>query len=84
MGLAHPTRRQANHDVPEAGRLAETSAALIIQGASIYGIPLSTTHVISTSIMGVGAMKRFSGVRWGVVERERGASRSVGQRLALL
>ena len=54
---------------PVHGFAAETSAALIIQGASIYGIPLSTTHVISTSIMGVGAVKRFSGVRWGVVER---------------
>ena len=40
------------------------AAALIIQVASLYGIPLSTTHVISTSIMGVGAMKRFSGVKW--------------------
>src|SRR6184192_279826 len=48
---------------------AETSAALIIQGASYYGIPLSTTHVISTSIMGVGAVKRFSGMKWRVVER---------------
>jgi PiT family inorganic phosphate transporter len=54
---------------PVHGFAAETSAALIIQGASIYGIPLSTTHVISTSIMGVGAVKRFSGMRWGVVER---------------
>src|ERR1700704_255274 len=54
---------------PVHGFAAETSAALIIQGASFYGIPLSTTHVISTSIMGVGAMKRFSGVKWTVVER---------------
>jgi PiT family inorganic phosphate transporter len=54
---------------PVHGFAAETSAAFIIQVASIYGIPLSTTHVISTSIMGVGAVKRFSGVRWGVVER---------------
>jgi len=54
---------------PVHGFAAETSAALIIQGASLYGIPLSTTHVISTSIMGVGAVKRFSGVRWTVVER---------------
>ena len=51
------------------GFAAETSAAVIIQTASIYGIPLSTTHVISTSIMGVGAAKRFSGVKWTVVER---------------
>jgi PiT family inorganic phosphate transporter len=54
---------------PVHGFAAETTAALIIQIASIYGIPLSTTHVISTSIMGVGAMKRFSGVKWTVVER---------------
>jgi PiT family inorganic phosphate transporter len=54
---------------PIHGFAAETSAALIIQVASIYGIPLSTTHVISTSIMGVGTVKRFSGMRWTVVER---------------
>src|SRR5881296_1333227 len=54
---------------PVHGFAAETTAALIIQGASYYGIPLSTTHVISTSIMGVGAVKRFSGMRWRVVER---------------
>ncbi len=54
---------------PVHGFAAETTAALIIQGASLYGIPLSTTHVISTSIMGVGAVKRFSGVKWTVVER---------------
>jgi PiT family inorganic phosphate transporter len=54
---------------PVNGFAAETSAALIIQVASLYGIPLSTTHVISTSIMGVGVVKRFSGMRWTVVER---------------
>ena len=54
---------------PVHGFAAETSAALIIQTASVYGIPLSTTHVISTSIIGVGAAKRFSGVKWTVVER---------------
>lgn len=54
---------------PVHGFAAETTAAVIIQVASSYGIPLSTTHVISTSIMGVGAVKRFSGVRWSVVER---------------
>ena len=54
---------------PVHGFAAETTAALIIHVASVYGIPLSTTHVISTSIMGVGAMKRFSGVKWLVVER---------------
>jgi len=54
---------------PVHGFAAETTAALIIQTASYYGIPLSTTHVISTSIMGVGAVKRFTGIRWTVVER---------------
>src|SRR5213595_2586385 len=54
---------------PVHGFAAETTAAVIIQAASYYGIPLSTTHVITTSIMGVGAVKRFSGMRWTVVER---------------
>ncbi len=54
---------------PVHGFAAETTAAVIIQAASSYGIPLSTTHVISTSIMGVGAVKRFSGVKWALVER---------------
>jgi PiT family inorganic phosphate transporter len=54
---------------PVHGFAAETTAAVIIQAASSYGIPLSTTHVISTSIMGVGAVKRFSGVKWTLVER---------------
>jgi PiT family inorganic phosphate transporter len=54
---------------PVHGFAAETTAAVIIHGASTLGIPVSTTHVISTSIMGVGAMKRFGAVKWGVVER---------------
>jgi PiT family inorganic phosphate transporter len=54
---------------PVHGFAAETTAALIIHGASTIGVPVSTTHVISTSIMGVGATKRLSAVKWGVVER---------------
>lgn len=54
---------------PVHGFAAETTAALIIHAASTLGIPVSTTHVISTSIMGVGTVKRFSAVKWGVVER---------------
>lgn len=54
---------------PVHGFAAETTAAAIIQTASHWGIPLSTTHVISTSIMGVGATKRFSAVKWGIVGR---------------
>jgi PiT family inorganic phosphate transporter len=52
---------------PVHGFAAESTAAMIIHSASTFGIPVSTTHVISTSIMGVGAMKRFSAVKWGLV-----------------
>jgi PiT family inorganic phosphate transporter len=51
---------------PVHGFAAETTAATIILGASTLGIPVSTTHVISTAIMGVGSSDRFSAVRWGV------------------
>jgi inorganic phosphate transporter, PiT family len=54
---------------PVNGFAAETTAALVICGASSLGVPVSTTHVISTSIMGVGATRRLSAVKWGVVER---------------
>ena len=54
---------------PVHGFAAETTAALVIHGASQIGVPLSTTHIISTSIMGVGATKRLGAVKWGVVER---------------
>ncbi len=54
---------------PIHGFAAETTAAVIIQAASHLGIPLSTTHVISSSIMGVGATKRLSAVKWGIVGR---------------
>lgn len=48
------------------GFSAEMATGATIQLASFLGIPISTTHTISTAIMGVGATKRFSGVRWGV------------------
>ncbi len=51
---------------PVHGFAAETAAAMTIELASRLGIPLSTTHTISTAIMGVGATRRFSAVRWGV------------------
>jgi PiT family inorganic phosphate transporter len=54
---------------PVHGFAAETTAALILHGTAVIGVPVSTTHVISTSIMGVGATKRLSAVKWGVVER---------------
>lgn len=51
---------------PVHGFAAETGAATVIEIASRFGIPLSTTHTISTAIMGVGCTRRFSAVRWGV------------------
>jgi PiT family inorganic phosphate transporter len=48
------------------GFAAETSGALVLQGASILGIPVSTTHTITSSIVGAGAVRRISAVAWGV------------------
>jgi PiT family inorganic phosphate transporter len=48
------------------GFSAEMAAATTIEVASRLGIPLSTTHTISASIMGVGATRGLSAVRWGV------------------
>lgn len=54
---------------PIHGFAAETSSSLVLFLASHFGIPVSTTHNISSSVMGVGAARRFSAVRWTVVER---------------
>jgi PiT family inorganic phosphate transporter len=54
---------------PIHGFAAETTAAGVIIGSSLLGIPVSTTHCVSGSIMGVGATKRFSTVRCGVARR---------------
>jgi len=51
---------------PVHGFAANLSAAGVIELASHLGIPVSTTHVASAAIMGIGATKRFSAVRWGV------------------
>ena len=51
---------------PVHGFAAQTAAASVIEVASQLGIPVSTTHCISTSVMGVGATRRLSAVRWGV------------------
>jgi PiT family inorganic phosphate transporter len=54
---------------PFSGFCAETGGAATVILASIWGIPVSTTHTITGSIIGVGATQRFSAVRWGVAER---------------
>lgn len=51
---------------PIGGFAAETGAAIVIETMTHFGAPVSTTHVISTSIMGVGASKRFSAVKWAL------------------
>ena len=54
---------------PVHGFAAETAATAVILGASSLGMPVSTTHVITTSIMGVGATRRLTAVRWGVARK---------------
>ena len=54
---------------PIHGFASETTAAVIIYAATHYGIPVSTTHCISSAIMGVGATKRLGAVKWLVVIR---------------
>jgi PiT family inorganic phosphate transporter len=54
---------------PVHGFAAETTAASIILVASHFGAPVSTTHVISSAIMGVGSSSGPRGVRWGVARR---------------
>jgi inorganic phosphate transporter, PiT family len=54
---------------PVHGFSAQTTAAAVIEAASGIGVPLSTTHVISGAVMGVGATKRFNAVKWTVAER---------------
>jgi len=51
---------------PIHGFAAETSSAAIIIASSHFGLPVSTTHVVSSAILGVGATKRLSAVRWGI------------------
>jgi len=54
------------HLTPMAGFCAESGGALALFGATWLGIPVSTTHTITGSIVGVGAARRVSAVRWGV------------------
>jgi PiT family inorganic phosphate transporter len=57
------------HLDPIHGFAAETAAATVIETASRLGFPLSTTHVISSTILGVGASQRMKAVRWNVAGR---------------
>lgn len=65
--IIHTMGTRLAHLEPIHGFAAETSAAAVIQCASRFGFPLSTTHVISSSILGVGSARRMNAVRWDVV-----------------
>ena len=54
---------------PMGGFSAETAGAITLIGATLGGIPVSTTHTITGAILGVGSTKRFSAVKWGVAGR---------------
>ncbi len=57
------------HLKPVGGFCAETGGSLVLLGTAAAGIPVSTTHTIAGAIMGVGATRRMSAVRWGVAGR---------------
>ncbi|RJL30896.1 inorganic phosphate transporter [Bailinhaonella thermotolerans] len=58
---------------PPRGFAAESAAATVLYVAANFGLPISTTHTITSTIMGVGATKRISAVRWGVAGNIVGA-----------
>ncbi|HEX6500373.1 MAG TPA: inorganic phosphate transporter [Micromonosporaceae bacterium] len=58
--------RRVIHLGPPQGFSAEASASAVLYAAAQFGLPISTTHTITSAIMGVGATKRLSAVRWGV------------------
>jgi PiT family inorganic phosphate transporter len=71
--IIHTMGTRLAHLDPIHGFAAETAAATVIQAASRFGYPLSTTHVISSSILGAGAAQRMNAVRWEVVRTMAGA-----------
>ena len=54
---------------PVNGIAADLSSAMIIFGATLIHLPVSTTHVISSAIMGVGSAQRVKGVNWGMAQK---------------
>jgi inorganic phosphate transporter, PiT family len=66
--IVHTMGSKVTRLTPMQGACAETAGAITLFGATHLGIPVSTTHTITSSIVGVGAAKRVSGVRWGVAK----------------
>ena len=71
--IVHTMANRITHLRPAQGVAAETGGGVVLVAMASAGIPVSTTHAISSSIMGVGASKRASAVRWGVGRRIVGA-----------
>ena len=64
--IVHTMGSKITRLTPHQGFCAETGGAFMLFGATAFGIPVSTTHTITGAIMGVGAARRASAVRWGV------------------
>jgi inorganic phosphate transporter, PiT family len=64
--IVHTMGSKITRLTPHQGFCAETGGAIMLFGATAFGIPVSTTHTITGCIMGVGAARRLSAVRWGV------------------
>jgi PiT family inorganic phosphate transporter len=64
--IVHTMGSKITKLTPHQGFCAETGGAMLLFGATAFGIPVSTTHTITGAIMGVGAARRASAVRWGV------------------
>ncbi|MGQ9543361.1 MAG: anion permease [Candidatus Bathyarchaeia archaeon] len=64
--IVHTMAHKITRLRPYQGACAEVGAALVLSATALGGLPVSTTHAISGSIMGVGATRRLSAVRWGV------------------
>jgi PiT family inorganic phosphate transporter len=64
--IVHTMGSKITRLTPMQGFCAETAGAITLFGATSLGIPVSTTHTITGAIIGVGASRRASAVRWGV------------------
>jgi inorganic phosphate transporter, PiT family len=64
--IVHTMGSKITRLTPHQGFCAETGGALLLFGATAFGIPVSTTHTITGAIVGVGSVRRASAVRWGV------------------
>ena len=64
--VIHTLGMKLTHLKPIGGFCAETGGSMVLLGTALFGIPVSTTHTIAGAIMGVGATRRLSAVRWGI------------------